>query len=109
MIPGHGKEFKLKKEPESLKAKIDVKSEGDSLKITLSSTEKFKGFLIVVQDKDESNKGVPIGEFVIEGNGIRGVKCKDDMDNGVSHSNPELKSKVTVNWKNDNFNSVIIR
>ena len=69
----------------------------------------ISGFLIVVQDKDESNKGVPIGEFIIEGDGIRGVKCKDDKDNGVCHSNPELKSEVSVDWKNDGYSSVIIR
>ena len=69
----------------------------------------ISGFLIVVQDKDESKKGVPIGEFKVEGNGIRGIQCKGNTNNGVSHANPELKSQVSVNWQNDGFNSVIIR
>ena len=41
MRPGHGRNFEYEKE--NPKAKIDVKQEGDLLKITLSSEERFKG------------------------------------------------------------------
>ena len=35
----------------------------DLLQITLSSPDKFKGFLVVVQDKDEKDGGTTIGKF----------------------------------------------
>ena len=69
------------------------------------------GFLIVVQDKDESEKGSPIGQFTVSGDGVKGIKCKDE-NSGVSHSNPDLKSDVSIVWtKPSQFSqdSVIIR
>merc|ERR1719270_1732690 len=71
----------------------------------------YLGFLIVVQDKDESQSGSPIGQFIVSGDGIKGVKCKDE-NSGASHSNPDLKSEISVDWiKPSQFsqNSVIIR
>merc|ERR1712113_645805 len=77
---------------------LDIVTSGDVLKIKLSSPESFMGYLMVVQDKDESLGGLPIGEFIVTGDGMKGVKCKEE-NSGVSHSNPDLKSEVTVDWK----------
>ena len=66
----------------------------------------------MVQDKDESQKGsLPIGEFSVSGDGVKGIKCKDE-NSGASHSNPDLKSNVSIDWtKPSQFSqdSVIIR
>ena len=65
----------------------------------------------MVQDKDESQKGSPIGEFTVSGDGVKGLKCKEE-NSGVSHTNPDLKNDVSIDWtKPSEFSqdSVIIR
>lgn len=108
MKPGHsGIDF----EKDAPLARINAESRGNLVKITVSSPESFKGFLIVVQDKDESQSGSPIGQFIVSGDGIKGIKCKGE-NSGASHSNPDLKSEISVDWiKPSQFsqNSVIIR
>lgn len=95
MVPGHSG---LSLEATNPKATLVTTQEGDTLMITLSSQEQFKGFLIVVQDKDEKNKGSPIGEFVLTGKDMQGVRCKG-ANTGVTHTSSSKKSSVAVNWK----------
>ena len=71
----------------------------------------FLGFLIVVQDKDEKKKGSPIGQFSVTGIAIKGINCKGE-NSGVSHTSPDLKSEVTIDWQipsDYNMDSVIVR
>ncbi len=97
MVPlGHNG---LALERNSPKAKIDVEDKGDNvLRITLSSPDQFQGFLIVVQDKNEKQGGLPIGEFTLKENGVQGLRCSG-TNSGVTHAYNSLRSSISVDWK----------
>lgn len=55
--------------------------------------------------------GKPIGEFILSGNNMQGVRCKD-QNSGVTHTSSSFKSDVVLSWQkpsNLNVDEVVIR
>ena len=71
----------------------------------------FLGFLIVVQDKNEQNGGIPYGEFLLTDSDMKGVRCKTE-NSGVTHTIPDFRNEISDNWKppaSCNLDSVLVR
>uniref|UniRef100_A0A4W5RCM3 Reelin domain-containing protein n=1 Tax=Hucho hucho TaxID=62062 RepID=A0A4W5RCM3_9TELE len=69
---------------------------GDTIQVTLSGTTTYKGFLLEAHEEGQ-NKAV--GTFSLgSGTGIVLVPCNGIAASGVSQSNNQPKSSVTVTW-----------
>ncbi|XP_070298872.1 uncharacterized protein [Salvelinus sp. IW2-2015] len=69
---------------------------GDTIQVTLSGTITYKGFLL---EAHEEGQNTAVGTFSLgSGTGIVLVPCNGIAASGVSQSNNQAKSSVTVTW-----------
>merc|ERR1712004_313142 len=117
MKPGHQN---LEFENNDDKISIEAERESDdTLKITITTSEAFRGYLVVVQDKSEEDGGKPIGEFVLSGSNHNGLRCTS-KNSGLTHSYPHkspfggdsILESLEATWKipeNYDGSSVLVR
>ncbi|XP_042185464.1 putative ferric-chelate reductase 1 isoform X2 [Oncorhynchus tshawytscha] len=99
MLPGnsfHGSTGQISSSPYTVTVNQTTYQPGDTIQVTLSGTFTYKGFLLEAHEEGQ-NKAV--GMFSLgSGTGIILVPCNGIAASGVSQSNNQPRSSVTVTW-----------
>eukprot|EP00063_Salmo_salar_P066406 XP_014041241.1 PREDICTED: putative ferric-chelate reductase 1 [Salmo salar] len=98
MLPGnfHGSTGQSSSSPYTVTVNQTTYQPGDTIQVTLSGTFTYKGFLL---EAHEEGQNTAVGTFSLgSGTGIVLVPCNKIAASGVSQSNNQPKSSVTVTW-----------
>ncbi|XP_029505665.2 uncharacterized protein LOC115120828 [Oncorhynchus nerka] len=99
MLPGnsfHGSTGQSSSSPYTVTVNQTTYQPGDTIQVTLSGTFTYKGFLLEAHEEGQ-NKAV--GTFSLgSGTGIVLVPCNGIAASGVSQSNNQPRSSITVTW-----------
>ncbi|KAM9401004.1 uncharacterized protein ACWYII_030739 [Salvelinus alpinus] len=99
MLPGnsfHGSTGQSSSSPYTVTVNQTTYQPRDTIQVTLSGTITFKGFLL---EAHEEGQNTAVGTFSLgSGTGIVLVPCNGIAASGVSQSNNQAKSSVTVTW-----------
>lgn len=125
MIPKHPAQPQRSAMPYTVKVSKDSATAGDTIKITLSGKEGFKGFLIQVR---QGRKNIPTGKFIVADKDkyVKTINCGEGqqvifemfrqfieflvpdfkrffpvnmLQNAATHKNSELKNNLSIDWQ----------
>ncbi|KAF4117120.1 putative ferric-chelate reductase 1 isoform X2 [Onychostoma macrolepis] len=99
MMPEHHSQPNTTASPYTLTANASKFSPGDNIRVTLSGSERFEGFLIQARDATNPD-GLAIGSFTLVDPAIsQRLTCNSIAGSAVSHTSNAKKTEIQVIWK----------
>lgn len=101
LTPNHGVEAQQSESPYRITTSATSVDGGETVLVEIEAEQgrPFKGFFLVARVNGANQN---IGEFLLneeETTPLNFRNCGDGIRNAATHANPELKPKISVNWK----------
>ncbi|XP_039339255.1 sericin 1-like isoform X2 [Mauremys reevesii] len=97
MLPHHGGEPQKSTPPYVIAVSFDKYDPGNEIEVTLEGTAErgFQGFHLQARELEGDT---PVGSFKITDPSTQALACHNVSNSSVSHTNSEVKHKVTTTW-----------
>ncbi|XP_030429783.1 hornerin-like [Gopherus evgoodei] len=97
MLPHHGGEPQKSIPPYVIAVSFDKYDPGNEIEVTLEGTAEhgFQGFHLQARELEGDT---PVGSFKITDPSTQALACHNVSNSAVSHTNSEVKHKVTTTW-----------
>ncbi|XP_029768300.1 uncharacterized protein LOC113407354 [Terrapene carolina triunguis] len=97
MLPHHGGEPQKSTPPYVIAVSFDKYDPGNEIQVTLEGTAErgFQGFHLQARELEGDT---PVGSFKITDPSTQALACHNVSNSAVSHTNSEVKHKVTTTW-----------
>ncbi|TFK02556.1 sodium channel protein type 5 subunit alpha-like [Platysternon megacephalum] len=97
MLPHHGGEPQKSTPPYVIAVSFDKYDPGNEIQVTLEGTAErgFQGFHLQARELEGA---APVGSFKITDPSTQALACHNVSNSAVSHTNSEVKHKVTTTW-----------
>ncbi|NXW63685.1 FRRS1 reductase, partial [Eurystomus gularis] len=97
LLPNYEAEPQTSAPPYLIAVSFDNFEPGNEIQVTLEALKDagFKGFNLQAR---EIEGDVPVGTFKITDPNTKGLECHNMTNSAVSHSNSDVKQKVTTTW-----------
>ncbi|XP_077681481.1 putative ferric-chelate reductase 1 [Eretmochelys imbricata] len=97
MLPHHGGEPQKSTPPYVISVSFDKYDPGNEIEVTLAGIAEhgFQGFHLQARELEGDT---PVGSFKITDPNTQALACHNVSNSAVSHTNSEVKHKVTTTW-----------
>ncbi|CAM4592544.1 unnamed protein product [Lepidochelys olivacea] len=97
MLPHHGGEPQKSTPPYVIAVSFDKYDPGNEIQVTLAGIAEhgFQGFHLQARELEGD---IPVGSFKITDPNTQALACHNVSNSAVSHTNSEVKHKVTTTW-----------